>query len=383
MTIVGALGIILGFLTLPFASLRRERKTIFIFAIIAVLHMIMSYYYYMWAKTNVTDSQIYYFDELNFYDDGFGLGSQFVVFFVQLMRDIIGGTYLDYFLIFQATGTWALAFMMRIIEEAHLEVEREPLPLIYVLLLIPSFHFFTSSIGKDGPLAMAVAMAVWAVMAMRQRIWVLAAAITVMVLFRPHIALLAIIAFMGALVADPRRDIGARVGLAVGAIAAGAVVARTVQSTFAVDITSPESLSDFFARQSESAEQFTEGTAVLGASYPVRLLSLLFRPLFFDANDSLGYVASLENIMGLLLVAVMVAGWRELVLLFRRIFFVRFALLFALALTVLLAAVYYNVGLGMRQRTMIAPAIVAFLAALLAIRWPGRSTAPSGVMGSA
>jgi hypothetical protein len=43
------------------------------------------------------------------------------------------------------------------------------------------------------------------------------------------------------------------------------------------------------------------GRTSVDAPFPIRVLSLLFRPFFFDANDILGIVVSIEN-----------AGWLSL-----------------------------------------------------------------------
>ena len=52
--------------------------------------------------------------------------------------------------------------------------------------------------------------------------------------------------------------------------------------------------------------------------------------------------------------------------LFKNVVFLRYATTFALLVMILLAVVYYNVGLGLRQRTMFLPGLLClFVAARL------------------
>ncbi|HEY0042985.1 MAG TPA: hypothetical protein VGB62_00415 [Allosphingosinicella sp.] len=367
MSLVGVFGVLLGLFAYSISSIRKTRRYVAIFALLAVMHVAVTFYYHVWAQTNTTDSYLYYFDPLNFYGEGFAGGTGFVINMVQVLREAFGGSYLDYFLLFQASGVWALAFIMRIMEETYAEVGAEPPAMLYIPLFFPSLHFFTSSIGKDGPLVLAAAMMVWSIINIRARLVPLSIALWIMVLFRPHVALIALMAFSFALFFDPKTKPMHRIGLGFLAVIALGVVAGTVRASFGVDVTSAESVGGFFERQSETAQEFETGTAVLGASYPVRLLSLLFRPFFFDANSVLSFVASVENLFSVILAILVFRRWRDLIMLSRKVFYVRFAVAFAALLTLLLAYVYYNVGLGLRQRTMMFPGIIAFAGALLAV----------------
>jgi hypothetical protein len=271
-------------------------------------------------------------------------------------------------LIFQGFGFWATVFMMRIFEEASLELGVEQPRYTYFLLFIPSLHFWTASIGKDGPLVLASAMAVWAAMRFWRRIIVFGLAVTMMMLFRPHIALVAMGAVSIAALLDTRSRASVRVMLLVATLAATWLVSSTVQATFAVDVTSSESLGNFFATQSDAVQRMETESEVIAASYPMKLISLLFRPFFFDAGGALGAVASFENLLMLLMIGALAFRIRDTVALFKNVFFLRFALIFTVALTLLLAYVYYNVGLGLRQRSMFLPPLICFFVVLLYVR---------------
>lgn len=367
MTLVGILGILGGLLAYPFALRRADRSRVLTFFGLLIVHAAAGAFYYYWQQDNTSDSILYYYDEYGFYGAGFQLSTVFVIYLVQFLRSIMGGSYLDYFLLFQVTGFLALVFIMRTFQEIYEDLRLEQPIWTHLILFLPSLHFWTSSIGKDGPLALGAAMTVWASLAVTRRYIVFLAGVGIMVLFRPHIAMVSIAAFAIALFLEHRSKLHVRVGLGAIVLAAVAAVAISVRTTFAVDVTSAESIGEFVSSQTEISKQFDTGTAVLNASFPVRLLSLLFRPFFLDAGGAMGIVASLENV---LMIVVLVTFARNLAL-FRRTFsevlFFRYATIYSAAIILLLAVVYYNVGLGLRQRTMMLPALLSMFVALCAL----------------
>lgn len=375
MTIVGVFGILLGLLGIKFAFIQRTRTRMTVFVLLFLAQVGTGFFYYVFAQTNTTDSPLYYYDEYGFYGQGFALNTGFVIYLVQTMKYLFGGTYLDYFLVFQGFGFWATVFMMRIFEEASLELGVEQPKWTYLLLFLPSLHFWTASIGKDGPLVFASAMAVWAAMRIWKRLIVFGLAILVMLLFRPHIALVAMGAASMAALVDTKSRASVRIVLLTAALLATWVLSSTVQSTFSVDVTSAESLSDFFATQSDSVQTMITDSEVISASYPVNLVSLLFRPFFFDSEGLLGSIASLENVLMVIMVGTILVRFGDSWKLARSVFFLRFAIIYTAVLVLLLAYVYYNVGLGLRQRSMFLPPLMSFFVVLLYLK-PARRQVP-------
>jgi hypothetical protein len=77
--------------------------------------------------------------------------------------------------------------------------------------------------------------------------------------------------------------------------------------------------------------------------------------------------------------------WREVIDLYRKVFFIRFSAVLTLSLILLLAIVNYNVGLGLRERTMFLPPLLSIFVAVWAFRQrmklaqqPGRVAPPPG-----
>ena len=368
MTLVGLLGPIIALLAWQMAFVERTRTRAAIFFLAFLTHIGTTILYYFWVQTTVADTILYYDDPYSFYGTGFGMGTRFVIYMVQYLKDILGGTYLDYFLLFQAFGFWGVVLMMRIFEEIHIELGTKQSPFTYLLFFLPSIHFWTSAIGKDAPLFLAASLAVWSAMQLRRRFIAFGLSILIMVLFRPSIALAALMALALSAFIDPRNSVGTKLVLLLAAFAAVVPVLGTVENTFRVDVTSAESVSDFFQYQSEISAQDEGGSAVVGASYPVRIFSLLFRPLFVDANGAFGLIASLENLFLMFILFQMLRNFGSVKKLVRSVFFVRFGSIFAVVLILLLGFVYYNVGLGLRQKVMFMPGLLTLFVAVLAVK---------------
>ena len=368
MTLMGLLGPIIALLAWQMAFVERTRTRAAIFFLAFLTHIGTTILYYFWVQTTVADTILYYDDPYSFYGTGFGMGTRFVIYMVQYLKDILGGTYLDYFLLFQAFGFWGVVLMMRIFEEIHIELGTKQSPFTYLLFFLPSIHFWTSAIGKDAPLFLAASLAVWSAMQLRRRFIAFGLSILIMVLFRPYIALAALMALALSAFIDPRNSVGTKLVLLLAAFAAVVAVLGTVENTFRVDVTSAESVSDFFQYQSEISAQDEGGSAVVGASYPVRIFSLLFRPLFVDANGAFGLIASLENLFLMFILFQMLRNFGSVKKLVRSVFFVRFGSIFAVVLILLLGFVYYNVGLGLRQKVMFMPGLLTLFVAVLAVK---------------
>ncbi|HEX8216760.1 MAG TPA: hypothetical protein VF577_04780 [Allosphingosinicella sp.] len=382
MTAVGFVAALLGLLAYRWASIRGERRDFVFFMILYLLHIAAGVFAYQIALVGGSDSELYYYDPGHFYDEGFGLSTAFVIYLVQSLRGLVGGTYLDYFMLFQAIGFLGIATLMRIFQEIY-EETGEPQPIYtYLLLFLPGLHFWTSSIGKDSALFFASCLAIWGMMHMTQRYLAVAAALGLMLLIRPHIALFAIIAASLTIIFDRRSKGILKATLFACAVGAAVFVVSTVSTTFHLDITNADSVSQYLSGREEITQRAQEGmnTAVLDAPFVVKLFSLLFRPFFFDSTSSMGYVASMENVVFMMIFIIMLFRLKNVLGLTRSIAFVRYCLFFAVIVTLFLTVTYYNIGLGLRQRMMFVPAVLVIFIALQATVRRARKLSEAGLV---
>lgn len=377
---IGWFGVALGFSSLFLLSGRRwEWQTLAFVFMLAAIQTAVGIYFYFYALENDSDAGLYYFDRYGFFDSGFGLSTQFVIWLVQTMKEWFGGSYLDYFLLFQATGTWGAVFILRSYRDVFDDARTHQPGFLLLTLLLPGIHFWTAFIGKDGLLFLAAALVVWGTINLKNRWLAIGVGVAVMILVRPHIALLAVTALLAAIFFD--RQTKPLTKMAMGVLAAGGfvVAAATVRSTFGIDVSNVDAVSDYITRTSKISDVVEGSTNVSGLGFPAKLFSLMFRPFFFDSGGTLpSLIASVENALLMLFCFYALYRVKLLILLFRRVFYIRFAVIYAAMVTVLLAMIYYNVGLGLRQKTMVMPALMVILAALIAaekVRRPSRRVA--------
>jgi hypothetical protein len=368
-TPLGLVGVVFSLAAFRFARAGDSRGRLFLFLLLLLAHLGASVAYYLYAQEFGGDVRMYYNDTYGIYGRGSGLSTVFVVNLVQFLKEYLGGSFLDYFLLFQAMGFWGIIFVLRTFDDIHDELGQPRYSRIYLLLFLPGIHFWTSAIGKDAPLFLGVAMCVWAGVRLLTRWPIFVGGLAVAMLFRPHITLIALVALaLTVLLGRNTRLITRFALLAVTVVGIGSV-AGLVSSTFnGLNLSNADQMSEFIETKSSVSEESGGDMSIIGASFPVKLFSLLFRPFFVDANGLLGYIASLENVVLLIMILLLLRRAPTAYSVAQGALFARFAFIFFVLLTLLLAMVNYNVGLGLRQKMMMMPALLAFVAALLAVR---------------
>jgi hypothetical protein len=184
-----------------------------------------------------------------------------------------------------------------------------------------------------------------------------------MVLIRAHVALLTVVALSLALVAGRGVSTAVRMLLVGAAGVASVFLFGTLQAELQIDLTSIDSVASFVEQQTDSATRGVDQT-LQQAAFPVKLFSLLYRPLFFDTGGLFGLVASFQNVVMIMITVLLARHWRIWMELFRGSFAIRFATIHFAALFFMLAFMYYNVGLGLRQREMATPALLITFSAV-------------------
>ncbi len=380
-TFLGIFGILLSLVAFAWFSPRKDNSRLALFLIIAILHVVSAYIYYRFVQTSDADTKLYYYDVYGFFERGFGLGTMFIVHVTQSMRNVFGGSYLDYFFVYQALGVWGLALVMRTMEETAQALNTALPPLMMGLMFLPGMYFWTAAIGKDAPLFLACALAVWSCFHISSRWYWFGLAIGIMVLIRAHVALLSVVALALALVAGRGVPTIARLVLIVAAAASGFILFGTLQSELQVDLSSVDSIASYVEQQTTAATRGVDNTLAT-SSFPVKLISLLYRPFFIDMNGVFGLIASFQNVAMVAFTVLLLRNFRLWGELFRGSLAIRFATIHFLLLYLMLAFMYYNVGLGLRQREMATPALLVVIGAIVMVgqlrKRKGSTSVPAG-----
>lgn len=368
MTPVSVVALVLSIAAIGMAASRLTIARLMLCFLLLIVHLAAAVYYYNYSLTNIADATSYYYDPYFWGSQPWQLSTKLVTQICYVLKLYFGASLLDCFLLFQTFGIAGLMLLARVFSEIEAHVGVPERRGYWALLFLPSAAFWTSAIGKDAPMFFAVSLCVWSMLALRRRFVYFCIALAVMILFRAHVALMAAIAIAGASFFGSSVSFTRKAGLMVVALAGIWITSGAVETSFGVDPTDVSSVSDYLDQQNAVFSTMGGTTSLGDTSFPVKAFSLLFRPLFFDAQGILGVIASVENVGVMIAVIYMIVRWRDLLYVARRVAFVRFVAIYAFILLFALALVYYNVGLGLRERVMAYPMVFSLLVALWSVR---------------
>jgi hypothetical protein len=316
---------------------------------------------YLWYSTfNIADATGYFeYAKMGIWE--LGLGTAGVNFLTTVIVRTFGLSILGAYLFFNIFGAVGLLAFDASLKQATQGKSSNLKSLATLIVFLPSVSFWSSAIGKDSLAFMASGLALWAALNLGRRWLLMTAAVLVMLVVRPHIAGLMILAWIFALMVG--REIALPRKLTFAVLLGVAVMALTpfvVQYVGLAGSFNTVGLFDYVeVRQTHNMEG---GTSVDLAtmSLPMKLFSYVFRPSVFEARTLFSLVAAFDN---LVLLYLFLAGiWGLLTgqkssLGESRTFLWGFFLLTwpVLALTTA------NLGIATRQKWMFAPMLIFLL----------------------
>jgi hypothetical protein len=319
-------------------------------------HLAWCLIYWQYAQSAVADATIYlaYGATAEF---SFLPGTVFVNSLSVLLVRYLGFSDLNCFLAFNLPGGLGLILLRSALAEASAGSTLPAVRLARLLVWLPGLSFWSVAPGKDGLALMGAAAVTYAVVdRMAHWPW-LVIGVGTMFMVRPHIAAVQLVMVLVAYLLGRRR--GSRLFLGLGALAmvAGLMVPFALEY---VGLGSAQGLEDIttYVEQRQTVNMGGNTSVDITAMNPVeRLVTFMYRPLFFDAPGVTGLVASVENLIWLVFTfaagAAAVRARRSL-----RGFQVRFSLAYLAAGWLVLANVTSNLGIAVRQKTMLLPSLL-------------------------
>jgi hypothetical protein len=357
-TLVGLGGLLISIVAALFAFPQRPRDRYILGFGLLALHLAATVVSFLYDLSHDADARGYYFDPYGLSLVPNSFGTVFLVKSVQAMRHAFGGSYFEYFLLFQTFGFAGIVLLSRVISDIQSNTDLPHTKAAVLIFFLPSMHFWTSAIGKDAPLFFASSMAAWTMMKFSSR-WVwFVAALCIMVVLRPHIALVSVIALMLSLFLDKRYEFGPRLFFFVIALVSSVLLVSAVGRKYGFSASNPNSVADFITSVHNTGNFVGGSNTNVHGGFFVRLLSLLFRPFFFDSPNIFGIISSFENVIFLFGLYCVIANLSRMSRWFKAAMYAKYSYFFTIFLTLLLAAVYYNIGLGLRQRVMVYPTLL-------------------------
>ena len=383
----GAIGIpiILCFLTIPFARMVEERHSsglANIITIALVAKMVGAYVRYLieYHVYSGADTRLYHNSGVRiaetYSEGGQSLASLFPTSygtrFIEELNGVValltGRSLLASFMVFSWLGFLGLWAFVAAIRRAVPDVDVRLYAIL--VLFLPSSLFWSSALGKDAWMLFGlglIATGVARVLTYQARgLIFMGAGVLATAMVRPHVTVLVLAAFALSLVLIRGRQ-GRPLSPVLTLVTVVSIAAAAAFASGPLEKLLPRSQEGFSAVLEATTEQSSIGGSEIEVStpnspleYPAAFLTVLFRPLPFEARTFTQLLSSLESAALLTLVI----AWR------RRVFgavgrilgdpFLRFAVLYTLAFAFAWSSVG-NLGIMARQRVQVLPFLLILL----------------------
>lgn len=340
------------------------------YAILFFYHLLFIIFaYQLRVSRSISDAHLYWGKTLNFRDyswlDFADYGTNFILFLnYPLVK--LGLPFWFGFLLY---GTIGFLGILKWMQWASLLLKDtltyKGFNFLYLVFLLPNLHVWTASLGKEALVFYGIASVFYAVTS-RQYFTVSAIIGSLMVLIiRPHVALMLCSSIGLVYLFRKNLALKTRMALATAFLLAGLGLLYMVFQLSAIRYWDWDRITYFNEYSILSFKHSGSYVPMLEYNYFYRWFSFHFRPLFFDADSLVMYLASFENLLMLVLfsialfVAVKFHHKINYTLEMKTVF------LFTFIASALYIERYANLGIFMRTKMMFQPFLVVVLVLLI------------------
>ena len=322
-------------------------------------HLVFFLIYFTYATFNASDSKSYYLNAGRVREgwiELFQTGTKFIVFIANPLVEY-GLSYISVTLIFAWTGYVGFVFAYLFFREnitINVTVFKK-YDLLKLLLFLPNMHFWTASLGKGSLIFMGLMLFTYALRFPQKRIFALLLGGLLVYMIRPHVMLFVLVGVMvGIITGKSKLGTGIKLLILAASIAFLITAKGSILSVAKLQ-DSENVIQDFdqFAT-AQAGRLVTSGSGVQMSNYPLPLkfFTFWFRPLFVDSSGVLAMFSSAENLIYLLLFA-KISNRRFLRFMIKAPYLVKTSLIIFILSSFALTFVMYNLGIMMRQKSMV------------------------------
>ena len=292
-----------------------------------------------------------------------GEGTMFMYAFNYIFSNVLGMPYLSNTLLFSLFGFMGLTFFyviaIKLIPFNKIINGYVLFPLIFFL---PNLHFWSAGVGKDTVLFLCIGMFAYGLLQPIKRLPLLIIAVLLSLAIRPHITLFLFVGFGLAYVFGGKISVFQRFFFSAILLGVGLAILPSVMEFAKIEEASAEGFDKFANSKAEVLSRANTGSAIDISSYPfpLKVLTFWFRPFFFDVRNLNGLVASLENLV-LVIIFVKAMKARPLKAFSKAPFVIKGLVLFLLVGTFAFSQSLGNVGIMIRMRNMFLPGMMIYL----------------------
>lgn len=325
--------------------------------VLLFVHFAITLGYIVYTIYSRSDSASYFSKSANSDEwlSFFKTGTNFIGFLTWPFSNALSLSFYATMLIFSYFGYLGILFFYVIATE-NIQTQNLPIGLtvIELLFLLPNMHFWSSSIGKGSVILFGIAIFSFGLSRFNRRIPQLGIGAFLVYMVRPHILLAIIISVVLGLFLTSSKTVKPifKWLIILAALGAFYYLSDSVlkfTDTDSLDITNSSTLS----HKASELGKASSGVDIQNYNIIYKMFTFWFRPLFYDGLGVLGFIASIENFICLILFFIIIkegiTGFKKWNGLFK-------IFVFAFLLTsFILAQVSGNLGIILRQKSQLMP----------------------------
>lgn len=285
--------------------------------------------------------------------DYFGTGTLFIQFLNFIPVRILGLSYYTGNFLYAVLGFAGIRYLyFMFIQQLHINFKIFGFWVIPFVFFLPNLHFWTAGVGKDTLCFFAIA---WFLFCFHEKKRVIGLVLSFLLVFyiRPHIAFIMLAGgFFSVILSGNIKPLW-KLSFSILVLGVFLLIYQKLLFFLHVEELSTTSIGNLAKAKIIDLNTPAVGSAVAlqNYSFPLRLFTYLYRPLFFDAGNIPGFFSSLENLF-YLFVSIKGIGCFNFKLIKNLAYWVKAGLCMFLFSTVVFANSLSNLGIALRMKNM-------------------------------
>jgi len=323
-----------------------------------IWHTFFSFVYVWYTRKYYGDSIFYYEEATNGISE-FSVSNESIIYITSFIYYFSKISFLNIGVLFGFFGLIGLLAFDGTLRSITKSSSKNIKTLATLVILLPSISYWSSGLGKDSIAFMSVSLILWSSLKLNKRKLVMLLGISSMLMIRPHVAALLLVALTFGLFFEKKIKIFIRLFyLTIIFIIIIKIIPFSLNFIGMGKDISLQSIINFIElRQSYNWKNFEGGIDISSMNLVNQIFSYLFRPLPMDAHSLTALISSFENIFLFILFLFGVISKIKGASADQNIN-LSFCWFYSLAALIIFSVTTANYGISMRQKWMFLPFLI-------------------------
>ena len=277
-------------------------KSDFLLLVIAIYHILFSYFAYFFTQYNFADANKYWFVTYNpqkFITSGYMPFREYLIYYLNYIpAAILGLPQWVGFAIYSIIGLYGIYYLYKILNHVITIESKRKYLFTLPLLLLPSLHFWTGLLGKEPVCFLGISLAFYGFFAQKRKELYFLIGILILLFIRPHIALLLAFSIFSVLIFKKKKNSKKIIFFGIGLIAVSAFILSQTSWVENFSIAKIKYVIDFHHKFLSTTDTYVP---LENYNWFYKIFTFYFRPLPFEIQNLYGWAVGLENIFVLII----------------------------------------------------------------------------------